>query len=349
MTAVPHRASRWIAAAVLAAGAIGVVLELAHVDSPVRAPLVLLFLVAAPALAVAGLMPGVRGLARLVIAIAAAIVIDALVAIVLLAAGVWSAKAGLLAVAAISAVGLAAQLPPIRARAARRSKPASEPVPGTGGSAPAEIGDAVTAQFGSVAPARPARAPRPRPAAGARTQTVGGAPGGPNGQAWARPGDEATLQMPAVNREPQAGEAVTVSAAVRREAQGGEAVTAPAVHREAQAGEAATVPATVNREPQAGEAVTAPAAVQREPRVSEAATARYATVRRDQPGTGRAGSHGQPDQDGGPRPADGAGPRPQPADGTGSSGQATDEAGRGDKPADTDDATVQFPKISLDE
>jgi hypothetical protein len=196
MTAVPRRASRLAAVAVLAAGAVGAVLELAKVDSPARGPLVLLFLVAAPALAVAGLLPEIHGLARLVVAVAAAIVIDALVAIVMLATGGWSARAGLLAVAVICAACLVAQLPPVRARLARRSRPAGEPAPGDGGEpSAAAAGDAVTAQFSPVRPARPA-------AQWARAS--GGAPAGANGGAPARPADEATVQMPAVVREPAA-------------------------------------------------------------------------------------------------------------------------------------------------
>ena len=118
MTPVPPWVSRSIAAAVLAAGAVGVALELARVDSPARRPLVLLFLVAAPALAFAGLMRGADAFARLVVGGTAAIVVNSLVALVMLAAGVWSARAGVLAVAAISATGLVVQLSPVGARLA---------------------------------------------------------------------------------------------------------------------------------------------------------------------------------------------------------------------------------------
>lgn len=285
MTAVPHWASRSAAVAALAAGAIGVALELAQVDSPVRGPLVLLFLVSAPGLAVAGLLPGIRGLARLVVAVAAAIVIDTLVATVMLVTGVWSTRAGLLAVAVISAAGLAWQLPPVRARVAGRSPAAGEPAPGDGSAPPPAVaGDAVTAQFGPVSAGPPAPAPLARWA-----RANGGAPARANGEAPARPADEATVQMPAVHPEPRA---------------------------------------------------------------DEVATARYAAARPHQPGA---------EKNAGPQhPADGQAGAPGPtADGAGSSAPAAGPAGSpapadggpsgADRPASTDDATVQFPAIRGDE
>ncbi|HYB85360.1 MAG TPA: hypothetical protein VEC76_00795 [Streptosporangiaceae bacterium] len=152
MTPIPPWMSRSIAAAVLAAGAVGVALELARVNSPARDPLVVLFLVAAPALAVAGLMRGIDGFARLIVGIAAAIVINTLVAAVMLAAGVWSPRAGLVAVAAISVVGLAVQLSPAGARlAGSRPGQAAEPEPGAGHdpAAPAPAGDAAPSPRGA--------------------------------------------------------------------------------------------------------------------------------------------------------------------------------------------------------
>jgi len=155
MTPIPPWMSRSIAAAVLAAGAVGVALELARVNSPARDPLVVLFLVAAPALAVAGLMRGIDGFARLIIGVTAAIVINSLVAVVMLAAGIWSPRAGLLAVAAISLAGLAVQLSPAGARLAGNPPgQAAEPEPGAGhdlaAPAPADpAGDAAPPQRGA--------------------------------------------------------------------------------------------------------------------------------------------------------------------------------------------------------
>lgn len=66
--------------------------------------LVLVFLAAGPALAVATLLPGFDPLARLVLAGAAAIGINVAVAEVMLASGTWSPRLGLAIVAAISAL-----------------------------------------------------------------------------------------------------------------------------------------------------------------------------------------------------------------------------------------------------
>lgn len=174
MTAVPQRASRSIAAAVLTAGAIGVALDLGRVDSPARRPLVLLFLVAAPALAGAGLMRGADRFARLIIGGATATVINALVAIVMLAAGVWSARGGLLAVAVISAVGLAVRLPPVGTRVARRRSSRGGGRREPSASPTSEIADATASPSGTIRQHQSAAA-SPAPAA-----------------------DEATLQMSAI-------------------------------------------------------------------------------------------------------------------------------------------------------
>ena len=51
-------AQRWLACAVIASGVTGVGLALADARMPLRTPVVLLFLAAAPTMAVAGLLPG---------------------------------------------------------------------------------------------------------------------------------------------------------------------------------------------------------------------------------------------------------------------------------------------------
>jgi hypothetical protein len=113
--------AKWIAwAAVVAAGAVGAALALAGASSPLRAPLVILFLVAAPATAVAGLLRGFDTFARVIVAATAAIVINALVATAMLAAGVRSPRAGLVVIVLITAVCMAVQLPPVRHVAAAR-------------------------------------------------------------------------------------------------------------------------------------------------------------------------------------------------------------------------------------
>lgn len=98
----------------VAAGAAGLGLEAAGVRSPLRAALVLLFLVVAPTAAIVGLLRGFDLFTRLIVAFAATIVILALIAIIMLLAGVWSPTGGLLAVAGITVACLAVQLPPVR-------------------------------------------------------------------------------------------------------------------------------------------------------------------------------------------------------------------------------------------
>lgn len=114
-TQVSRRRGQGAAWTAIVAGTAGAALALAGVQSPVRAPLVLIFLAVVPALAVAALLPGFDPLARLVVAGAAAVGIDVAVAEGMLASGTWSPRLGVAAVAAISALIVAG-----RALAARR-------------------------------------------------------------------------------------------------------------------------------------------------------------------------------------------------------------------------------------
>ncbi len=111
---------RWLACAVIAAGMAGVGLALADADSPLRAPLVLLFLATAPAMAVAGLLRGLDTFGRIFVGCAATVVINVLVAETMIAAGAWSPDRGLVAVVVITAVMGAVQLP-LRSRAGRHA------------------------------------------------------------------------------------------------------------------------------------------------------------------------------------------------------------------------------------
>jgi hypothetical protein len=110
--------STWVLAAAVAAGAAGVGLAAAGVASPLRSVLVLLFLAVAPTVAIAGLLRTLDSFARVITACAADVVLLGLVAMVMLAERVWSPVHGLLAVAAITALCLAAQVAAIRRRAA---------------------------------------------------------------------------------------------------------------------------------------------------------------------------------------------------------------------------------------
>jgi CHASE2 domain-containing sensor protein len=97
-------APRYLRGGILVAGSAGALLALAGINSAARGPLVLIFLLAAPGLAVASLLRRLDPGARTVVAVTAAIAVNVLVAETMLAAGAWSPLAGLLAIAAISAV-----------------------------------------------------------------------------------------------------------------------------------------------------------------------------------------------------------------------------------------------------
>jgi hypothetical protein len=84
----------------------------------IRPALVLLFLAVVPTAAIAGLLRTLDRFARLIIACAANITVLALIAMVMLAGGVWSPRNGLLAVVAITAMCLVAHAPPVRRGAA---------------------------------------------------------------------------------------------------------------------------------------------------------------------------------------------------------------------------------------
>ena len=86
------------------AGSVSAILAFADIDTPVRAPLVVIFLLAALAAAVAGQLDRFDVLARLVIAGAAAVVINFLVAEIMLATGLWSVRGSVIVIAAITVI-----------------------------------------------------------------------------------------------------------------------------------------------------------------------------------------------------------------------------------------------------
>ncbi|MFE6779933.1 hypothetical protein [Streptomyces sp. NPDC057702] len=88
--------------AVLALGSVGAVLVCADLASPVRAPFTLFFLVVAPASAIGAALRGVDPLSRPVLAVAGAVVLDLVVAQVMLALRLWSARGGVLVVGLLS-------------------------------------------------------------------------------------------------------------------------------------------------------------------------------------------------------------------------------------------------------
>jgi hypothetical protein len=92
--------------------AAGTVLTLTHLASPVRAPFTLFYLFVAPTLAVALLLPDADPLGRAVLATAAGVTLDLVLAAGMLALHMWSVGGGLVAVTVVSAA--LCLLPPLR-------------------------------------------------------------------------------------------------------------------------------------------------------------------------------------------------------------------------------------------
>ncbi|MFJ5895165.1 hypothetical protein ACIQFZ_06780 [Streptomyces sp. NPDC093064] len=95
-----------LAGAATAVGGIGALLALTGSDSPLRGPLTLFFLLAAPATAIAAALRGLDPFGRVLASVAGAVVLDMLVAQGMLAVHRWSVRGGLLAVTAFSSLVL---------------------------------------------------------------------------------------------------------------------------------------------------------------------------------------------------------------------------------------------------
>ncbi|MFF0012153.1 hypothetical protein [Streptomyces sp. NPDC005374] len=93
-----------LAGAATAAGGLGALLALTGSHSPLRAPLVLFFLLAAPAAGIAAALRGLDPFARTLAALAGSVVLNMLVAQGMLATHRWSAGGGVVAMAVISAL-----------------------------------------------------------------------------------------------------------------------------------------------------------------------------------------------------------------------------------------------------
>ncbi|MGX1129526.1 hypothetical protein RKD49_001716 [Streptomyces glaucescens] len=95
-----------LAGAATAVGGLGAFLALTDSGSPLRGPLTLFFLLAAPAAAIAAALTGLEPFGRTVASLAGAVVVDMLVAQILLATHHWSVRGGLVAVTVFSALVL---------------------------------------------------------------------------------------------------------------------------------------------------------------------------------------------------------------------------------------------------
>jgi hypothetical protein len=91
-----------LAGAATGVAGVGAVLALTGDGSPLRGPFTLFFLLAAPAAAVAVLLRGLDPFGRALVSLAAAVVVDMLIAQGMLAVHRWSPRGGVVVVAAFS-------------------------------------------------------------------------------------------------------------------------------------------------------------------------------------------------------------------------------------------------------
>lgn len=99
-----------LAGAGAVAGAAGLVLALSGAGSPLRGPLALFFLLAAPGAAFAAALRGIDPWARLVVSAAGAVAVVMLVAQAMLATHHWSVNGGVVTVGVLSAFAFLFQL-----------------------------------------------------------------------------------------------------------------------------------------------------------------------------------------------------------------------------------------------
>jgi hypothetical protein len=110
--------------AALGAGIAGFLVNLAGVRSGLVTVLVLIFIAVAPTTAIAGLLRGFDLFARLILTCVTTIAVLSLIAMIMLAIGVWSPKGGLVAIALVSGACLLAQhASPIMSKIAERAEP----------------------------------------------------------------------------------------------------------------------------------------------------------------------------------------------------------------------------------
>jgi hypothetical protein len=93
-----------LAGAATAVGGFGALLAFTGSDSPLRAPLTLFFLLAAPAAGIAAALRGFDPFARVLASLAGSVVLNMLVSQGMLATHRWSARGGVMAMAVISAL-----------------------------------------------------------------------------------------------------------------------------------------------------------------------------------------------------------------------------------------------------
>ncbi|GHA60999.1 hypothetical protein GCM10010372_70940 [Streptomyces tauricus] len=93
-----------LAGAATTIAGVGAVLALADIDSPLRAPFTLFFLLAAPTAAVAIALRNLEPVGRVLASLSAAVAVNLLVAQGMIAVHRWSVPGGIAAVAALSSL-----------------------------------------------------------------------------------------------------------------------------------------------------------------------------------------------------------------------------------------------------
>lgn len=91
-----------LAGMAVAVGAVGAMLALTDIDSPLRAPFTLFFLLAAPGAAIGAALTGLDPWGRIITSVSGAVAVNLLVAQAMLALHMWSVRGG---VAAITVIG----------------------------------------------------------------------------------------------------------------------------------------------------------------------------------------------------------------------------------------------------
>ncbi|MFH8612383.1 hypothetical protein ACH4D5_33350 [Streptomyces sp. NPDC018029] len=110
-----------LAGAAVAVGGVGAVLALVDLDSPLRGPCTLFFLLAAPGAAIGAALRALTPWGRAVVSVSGAAAVNLLVAQGMLALHVWSVRGGVAAVAALSSlILLLTVVRRLRGRPARR-------------------------------------------------------------------------------------------------------------------------------------------------------------------------------------------------------------------------------------
>ncbi|MFD6432120.1 hypothetical protein ACFWFC_05190 [Streptomyces venezuelae] len=94
------------AGAAVAVGAVGAVLALVDLSSPLRGPFTLFFLLAAPGAAIGAALRALTPWGRAVVCVSGALAVNLLVAQGMLALHMWSVRGGVVAVAALSSLVL---------------------------------------------------------------------------------------------------------------------------------------------------------------------------------------------------------------------------------------------------